>query len=513
MLYSKTKEFSNIELLKNKCRYKEALHEISKLEENKDLSIYEQIFCYTIKSSLLFELGNYNKALEFIDKVSQHSQKLKPNIHLIDALITKSQILWRKGKLKEIFDLITNIEKLLEKISHENPTEIMKRWALMSDIKGWIYIYEGDINKARKNMENSLKLRELIGDDRAIALSTYLKGNIYFYHKIDWKYSKKCIQKALELAEKIDFKYLMGLCFGRLGDFCFFGGNLDRAFEYYTQSYNVLKDIGHKRGTAWALEGLAYFYEEKGDLKRALKLLDKSNNIYEEMGDSFGLTENLDYCILFTLNDNDLERAKYYINRMEQIMETFEYKMTKVLFQVNKALFLKTSPLASNQVKAKEILIELVQEKTISETSLFFETIFRALLTLCDLLLNELRNTNNLELLNDIKSYIHQMLYISKNANSFWWLAETYLLQSKLELITLDLKKAEDSITQAQKIAEKYGLIQLSERILVEQHDLHKQLNKWKLLQGSKATITELIDLAQIDDQLIRMLKRRYSLE
>ena len=56
MLYSKTKEFSNIELLKNKCRYKEALHEICNLEENKDLSIHEQIFCSTLKSSLLFDL-------------------------------------------------------------------------------------------------------------------------------------------------------------------------------------------------------------------------------------------------------------------------------------------------------------------------------------------------------------------------------------------------------------------------------------------------------------------------
>ncbi|MFW9971045.1 MAG: tetratricopeptide repeat protein [Candidatus Odinarchaeota archaeon] len=510
MFYLKTKEFFNIELLKNKCRYKKALHEISKLEENKDLSIYEQIFCYTLKSSLLFELGNYNKALEFIDKVSPQSQKLKPNIHLIDALITKSQILWRKGNLKEILELIANIEELLKKISDENPTEIMKRWGLLSDIKGWIYIYEGDINNARKNMENSLKLREEVGDGREIALSYYLKGNIYFYYKIDWDYSQKCIQKTLELAEKIDFKFLMGLCFGRLGDFCFFGGNLDRAFEYYTQSYNVLKDISHKRGTAWALEGLAYFYEEKGDLNRALELLDKSNNIYEEMGDSFGLTENLDYCILFSLNNNDLERAKYYINRMEQIMETFDVKMTKILFQVNKALFLKTSPLASNQTKAKEILIELVEQKTISETSLFFEAIYRALLNLCDLLLNELRNTHNLELLNDIQSYIHQMLYISKNANSFWWLAETYLLQSKLELITLDLKEAEDSITQAKEIAEKHDLVQLTERILVEQSELHEQLNKWEVLKNSKTHITELIDLAQIDNQLMRMLKKRY---
>jgi hypothetical protein len=48
---------------------------------------------------------------------------------------------------------------------------------------------------------------------------------------------------------------------------------------------------------------------------------------------------------------------------------------------------------------------------------------------------------------------------------------------------------------------------------MIEQSELHKQINKWERLQNSKAAITELIDLAQIDEQLIRMLKRRYTLE
>ncbi|MFX0040360.1 MAG: tetratricopeptide repeat protein [Promethearchaeota archaeon] len=513
MLYSKTKEFSYIELLKNKCRYKEALHEICKLEENEDLSNYEQIYCCTLKSSLLFESGDCNKALRLIDQVYQVSQKLKPHIHLIDALIIKSQILWRKGNLEKTLDLIANIEELLKKISHEIPTELKRRWAQLSDIKGWIYLYEGDINKATENMENSLKLRELIGDEREIALSTYLKGNIYLYYKIDWDYSQKCIQKAFDLAQKTDFKSLMGFCLGRLGDFYFFGGNLDKGFEYFTESFNLFKIIGHKRGIAWALGGFAYFYEEKGDLNRALEFLDKSVNISEEIGDIWGMTENLDYCILFTLNNNDLERAKYYFNRMEQIMEHFNINITRIFFQLDKALLLKTSQLVSDQVKAKEILMALVKEKTILEATIFFESTYRALLHLCDLLLNELRNTHNLKLLNDIQSYIRQMLYTSKNAKSFWWLAETYLLQAKLDLITLDLKSAEDSITQAQKIAEKFSLVQLNERILIEQAKLHDQINIWKSLRKSKATMTELIDLAQIDDQLIRMLKRRYSLD
>jgi hypothetical protein len=231
------------------------------------------------------------------------------------------------------------------------------------------------------------------------------------------------------------------------------------------------------------------------------------------MGDISGMIENLDTSFWLTLNNNDLERTKYYFNHMEQLIEHINIKMEKIFFQLNKALFLKTSPLASNQAKAKEILMGMVNEKKMFEVAIFFEATYRALLNLCDLLLNELRNTHNLELLNDIQSCITQIIDLSRNENAFWWLAETYLLRAKLELLMLDLKRAEDSITQAQEIAEKYGLIQLNERILIEQKKLKDQINKWKSLRKSKATITELIELAQIDDQLIRMLKRRYSLD
>ncbi|MFX0024393.1 MAG: hypothetical protein ACFE9S_18890 [Candidatus Hermodarchaeota archaeon] len=513
MQYSRIRDLSNIELLKDKCRYEEALQELEYIEESNDLSTYERISCTVLKCSLFFEIGNYRKALNIIDQISQEIKELKYNLHLIDIFTIKSYILWRQGKQFDALNLIVNGEELLKSIHHENPAELNKRAARLADIRGWINIYEGDINKATENMEYSFELREEVGDQREIALSYYLKGNIYFYYGIDWDYSQKCIQKAFELAKKTDFKSLMSMCFTRLGDFHFFHSDLDRASDFYNHAFKLAKDINYKRGIAFSLGGLAYIYEQKGNLKRALIFADDSVKTSQEMGDILGMNENLDTSFWFCLINNDLKRAKYYLSRLEQTMANFDVKIKKVFFQLDKALILKTSSLVSDQVKAREILKELVEEKALFEASIFFEVAYRALLNLCDLLLDELRKTNNLELLKDIQNYISQMLETSKNAKSYWWLAETYMLQAKLELITLDLKKAEESITQAQKITEKCGLVQLNERIMIEQSELHNQISKWETLRNSKAEITELIDLAQIDNQLIRMLKRRYSLE
>jgi tetratricopeptide (TPR) repeat protein len=513
MQYSRIRDLSNIELLKYKCRYEEALQELKNIKESEDLSTYERITCTVLSCSLFFEIGNYRKALNIIDQVSQEIKELNYNLHLIDIFTIKSQILWRQGKPDDALNLIATGKELLKSIHPENPAEVNKRAARLADIKGWIYIYEGDINKAKENMVYSFELREDVGDQRELALSYYLKGNIYFYYRIDWDYSQKCIQKAFDLAKKTNFKSLMSMCFTRLGDFHFFHSDLDRASDFYNHAFELAKDINYKRGIAFSLGGLAYIYEQKGNLKRALIFADESVKTSQEMGDIFGMNENLDTSFWFCLINNDLKRAKYYLSRMEQTMANFDVKIKKIFFQLDNALLLKTSPLVSDQVKSREILKEMVEEKTLFEASIFFEAAYRALLNLCDLLLDELRKTNNLELLKEIQNYIIQMLKASKNAKSYWWLAETYMLQAKLELITLDLKKAEESITQAQKITEKCGLVQLNERIMIEQSELHKQINKWERLQNSKTTITELIDLAQIDDQLIRMLKRRYSLE
>ena len=102
---------------------------------------------------------------------------------------------------------------------------------------------------------------------------------------------------------------------------------------------------------------------------------------------------------------------------------------------------------------------------------------------------------------------------ISKNQKSYFLLAETYLLQAKLELLTLDLQRAQQSLSEAQNIAEKYGLEVLALRISSEQVELQEQLSKWEDFKKSDAIIAERMDLARIDKRLIRMLRKRLYLE
>ncbi|GAH23576.1 unnamed protein product, partial [marine sediment metagenome] len=102
---------------------------------------------------------------------------------------------------------------------------------------------------------------------------------------------------------------------------------------------------------------------------------------------------------------------------------------------------------------------------------------YMALINLCDLLLIELYSTNNPSLLDKIRSYIAQMLDLAEKNRSYFLLGESYLLQARLSLVTLDKKEAMRFLTQGQQIAERWDLHQLAKKISNEHEDLDRKIS------------------------------------
>jgi hypothetical protein len=88
-------------------------------------------------------------------------------------------------------------------------------------------------------------------------------------------------------------------------------------------------------------------------------------------------------------------------------------------------------------------------------------------------------------------------------------LAETYLLQAKLSLLTFNIKEAKRFLIQAQQISERYGLKLLAIKISNEHDELLKQLAIWENLEKSKASLNERLKLARINEQMDNMLRKR----
>jgi hypothetical protein len=157
-----------------------------------------------------------------------------------------------------------------------------------------------------------------------------------------------------------------------------------------------------------------------------------------------------------------------------------------------------------NRAKAEELLKQIIEE----EIGLG-ENIVLAIINLCDLLVGELRITNDVEVIDELKPLINKLLNIAEISESHWLLAETYLLQSKLSLINLDMKEAQRFLTQAQQIAKRFGLNQLTMKIANEHDDLQKKLYLWEKIKEVEAPISERIELARMDEQIEGIIQNR----
>ncbi|MFX1584648.1 MAG: hypothetical protein ACFFDL_08615, partial [Promethearchaeota archaeon] len=159
---------------------------------------------------------------------------------------------------------------------------------------------------------------------------------------------------------------------------------------------------------------------------------------------------------------------------------------------------------ARDRGKAEEILIQLLENEKIDHSLRY-----RVLINLCELLLTELHMTNDLNVLDELNQFLGQLLELAEKSHSYWIMGETYLLQAKLALIALDLKKARRLLTKGQQIAENYGISLLAMKISNEHDELLKQLNMWENLKESTSSLKERMEFARLSEKMEKVFRKR----
>ncbi|MFX0043551.1 MAG: TIR domain-containing protein, partial [Candidatus Hodarchaeota archaeon] len=291
--------------------------------------------------------------------------------------------------------------------------------------------------------------------------------------------------------------FLKALCYQIKGD-------LDLCIKLYKQSLVIFKELNNKPYIAAILNNLSDMYKMKGELERALECSEQSLAIFNELKLLKEVAIAHDSLIQILIEKGDLKKAQEYINQLEQMNIELKSKQINLSILFNKALILKKSSRIINKGKAAEIFKQILEDEASP-----IEIILRSLLNLCELLLFELNATNDPEILDEFQTYISRLSSIVQNTRSYWLLAETYLLQARVSLLTLNINKARRLFAKSQDLAEKYGLSPLAMRISNEHDELLKQLEIWEKLKDSNAPLTERMELSHINEQMERMVRER----
>lgn len=500
-----SEEIKQSEQLMNEGKYQEALLLLNNFEGKQELTDSDSLSLCLLKSSILNKLGHYQESYKSGEQAYQESQNLKSYLQSIDALVNMSMALVWLGDLDKANNFVVESEDLLKSLIHESSIDLEQREASIAYVNAHISWFRGDMNQAIEYGKYSLKLRENLGNKHEIVESLYAIGQSYSVLKSDLDTALKYAERCQGLAEEINHQQMISFNLLNLGNISSLKGEFEKALMYYKQCLPFFEESNNIQWISATLTNISIIYLHQGKLNLAVNYLKKSLNLAQETGNNWFIAIGLCNIIETLILKGDVEQAQKYFEELKQLNDKENNKWIEIAYLVSKALILKESPRIHNRAKAEKILKQVIQREIIPNLDINIS----AIVYLCEILLDELRITNDIGVLDDLNPYIRQLLDLAEKTNSFWILAETYVLQAKLAWLTLDLKEARRLLTQAQKIAEKQGMRRLAAKISIEHDDLLQKLNMWKKLKKSKEGLSKRIQLAKLSDQIEDMILKR----
>lgn len=443
--------------------------------------------------------GNLELALKYHQQSLAIREELGHRRGIADSLNNLGIVYWSKGDLDVAAEY------------HERSLAIREELGSKPDITGSlnnlgnVYAMKGDIDRALDYHQRNLAIREELGNKQNIALSLTNVGALL--QKVgDLSKALECYHRSLEIYEELGISHGIALALNNLGSAYQTKGDLDLALKYHKRSLGAREELGNKQDIALSLVNIGYIHWSKNDFGNALEHYQKSLEIYEEVGNNPFAAIVLYQLVLVSLDSDDQATADQYLREFEQINKSLDNRVVDQRCRVARALTLKKSKRTRDRVKAEEILKQVVGEE-VADHSLTVT----AMIHLCDLLMVELKLTGEEEVLERTKSLTQRLLDIAKEQSSHTLLVESYILQSKLALVELDVDQARILLSQAHVIAEEKGLDKLARAVAEERELLQSQLKKWESIVQQQPSAQEMIDLTQLDALLDRMIRKTVS--
>jgi len=361
---------------------------------------------------------------------------------------------------------MNNSDKLLRKLK--------RIYAITNGLYTFGY-YDKSLKYFEKNQNIFMNLpKKLRKEAEQLHCELLMLRTIIFSYRGDLIHSFEVVKKILKIAEEIDDKYCLLLAMYGYGRHYWLSGDLIKAFNYLDRAVELGKDIDDPGKYSWFLSVIMIAIRVavmKGDLDIAQKYFKQVEITKEEKKKS-----------LFT---------------------TLQHKR---MFEMSKALILKSSNRFRDRAMAQELLKESFEDE-----NYIFNNRLLALVDLCELLLIELRSTNNPKIVDEIKPLIAKLLDFAKLINSFYYLIEVNIIQAKLALINFELNNARRFLTQGQRMAERHGYSELAIEIAELHEEMIQQSETWNHLEEIDAPMSKRMELARLSENLNELIRVQKS--
>ena len=342
------------------------------------------------------------------------------------------------------------------------------------------YLHIGDLELGLEYAQQSVQLIKKTSDKEGISLSLYFLGSSYWLLGL-LEEAIKYEFEALEIAKKINNILLINWITRVIGRIYLEKGELDKALKLIQNNIEIFENLGEKRGVSETLWDLATLYYEKGDLDYAINYALKCYEIKKDLFDIQQVTKIIFHLIIFYLENNMISKAQSFLNKLEKINKEEIDLAISQRYRTAKALFYKYDPKQLNKEKSAEIFASIIDEEVVRS-----RIVIIALLNLCDLLLEEFLDANDMNILDELEVYTKKLVEYSNKQDSY----KLRLESQHIRILTLwlhaqnteDLSRLIDIqslLTNTKQIAEKKGLFGLAQRIFTKHKKLMEHLKIW----------------------------------
>ncbi len=481
-------------------KYNEALSILDELLNCSNSTKEDRIECFYYKSKILVNLGFFEKSIYFANSalvlgkdILHLSQKLQLRNILIENL-------WHLGRIEESLVLLADVEKEMEELSINAPDYSKIKSKILLN-KSSIYSYL-DLTKATTIINSCLNLLEKDTDENLLSYALFMKARIEMY-KGDLQNAVKTLNLSYKLGQKTGNILVLSRYGSSLGEIYRLQGLFGKALQHYNDALMIYQQLGNLYGIAVTYNNVGIVHYSKNSLNLSYDYFEKSLDYAKQINFRYIMAESIYYLISIHLIRDEIDEAKKYLELSEKVSASKKGTMIFYYTLLSQSIILKATKRLKTLGKAQEIL-----ETIIKENSVYNEINIHAMLNLSEILLYELRITEDQMILNELSVVINKLQKIAEGQLSSSLLAETLWLKARLSLVKGNVSRARDLLYNAQSIAEEQKLENLAQKISDEHDQLLRQLKNWKELIKENTSLKERIDASQVDNLVYNMITR-----
>ncbi len=292
----------------HQSRFREAVQLCkSTIEITEDYRVLKEIaYCE-------YQMGEIDRALNYYQQAlnlcpTQDEQELASIYHYFGMLKAD------KGEVDEAITLFNQSLEIKQRIG-----DVQNQAATLHCL-GHIYADKGEVDEAITLFNQSLSITERIGDVQGKAATLHQLGILYA-NKGEVDEAIVLYNQCLEVFERIPDPCSTALILHNLAILYADKGEVDEAIALYNQSLEIDECIGYVKGKAATLHQLGILYANKGEVDEAIALFNQSLSITERIGNVQGKGATLHCLGILYANTRKVDQAIALFHQSLEINE------------------------------------------------------------------------------------------------------------------------------------------------------------------------------------------------